>query len=127
MDARGKLRPQPRGDLLLSELGDEAVVYDFSTQRAHCIGPLALRVFRACDGRRTVAQVMAEAGVSDEDTRRALAELAKADLVSLPKPVDRGRRRALSQLTLTAGLTAAAPLVWSIVAPSVAEAASRVS
>ena len=38
-------------ELVIEELGDELLVYDERTQRAHCLSATAARVWRACDGK----------------------------------------------------------------------------
>ncbi len=58
--------------------------------------------------------------------RVALEQLRAAELLLTPprRNVDAARRRVVSQLALSAGLGVALPAVWSIVAPTRAEAAS---
>ena len=126
---QGPARPKARNDIIVSELADEALAYDFVSHRAHCMSPAAFAVFRRCDGATEPAALAAALGVSPAAVERALAALAEAGLLEAPPPrpaprlVDRGRRRAMQQVALVV----AAPLVWSIVAPTVAEAASRVT
>ena len=126
-------RPLARPDTIVSELDDEALIYDFTTQGAHCVTKVAFRVFQLCDGRRTLEGLVTELSrrgeaVPEALVARAVDELTAAGLLA-PAPkgrsVDLSRRHAMKKLALTAGLTVAAPMVWSIVAPSVAEAASR--
>jgi hypothetical protein len=119
------MNPAARDDLLVRELADEAVVYDFATARAHCINPAALQVFRLCDGQKSVKQIARALGAPfDEGTVWiAVGALAKAKLLREPAPVppvDHSRRRFFR----TAAATALVPLVWSIVAPTPAYAAS---
>ena len=120
--------------MLVSGLDDEALVYDFSTHRAHCLNRTARAVFARCDGVASpaaIAQALSvELGqaVPISVVRYAIDELAAAGLlVSAPRRrVDLARRRAIGQIALTAGLSIALPAVWSIVAPTRAEAASAV-
>lgn len=117
----------------MSELDDEALIYDFETQGAHCVSRVAFRVFQLCDGRRALAELTTElarrgVAVPEALVAQAVDELTAAGLLHAApqrRSVDLSRRRALKKLALTAGLSVAAPMVWSIVAPSVAEAASR--
>lgn len=123
-------RPKARPELLFSELAEETLVYDFATHGAHCMTPLAAAVLRRCDGEHTAAQLVdAIASATKDEVDAALVALARAGLLLPPAPtaVDRARRRVIGQLARTAALGVAAPLVWSIVAPSVAEAASRIT
>ena len=117
--------PRAVADVIVSECADEAVVYELSTHRAHCLGPEAFAVFSGCDGRRSPAALAAHLSMSQPVVRRALDELHAAGLLQgRRRRVDLSRRRLVNKLALTAGLSIAAPMVWSIVAPSVAEAAS---
>ena len=120
-------RPARRQDVIVSELGDEGLAYDFGSHGTHCMSPAAFALFRRCDGKATVAALEAAlvpATLADRaELVRALEALAAARLIE-PLPahavVDRSRRRLLGKLAVAA----AVPLVWSIVAPSIAEAAS---
>jgi hypothetical protein len=115
--------PRASDRLVIEELDGEGLVYDLSTHRAHCIEPLALRVLRRANGRRSPRRLAAELGVDERAVRSALVGLAQAGLVRGPR-VDLGRRRALRRLAI--GAAAATPVVFSIIAPRVAEAASAV-
>jgi hypothetical protein len=123
------LHPIARTDLVVSELPGEAMIYNFADHSAHCVTELAHRVLLRCDGKtapRAIAAALRDEGrrVEQPEIDAAIAQLAKAGLVELPARVNTSRRRMLKQMGLTAGLSVAAPVVWSIVAPSVAEAAS---
>ena len=43
-------------ELGVEEIGDELLVYDQRSDQAHCLGSAAARVWRACDGTRTVEE-----------------------------------------------------------------------
>ena len=124
-----KSKPKARAGLLKSELADETLVYDFETHGAHCMTTLAADVLRRCDGESSTREIAAAMSLSVTEIERAVDALTSARLLEpAPAPiVNRARRRVLGQLARTAALGVAAPLVWSIVAPSVAEAASRVA
>jgi hypothetical protein len=126
--------PRKKEDVLCSELADECLVYDFATNEAHCLDRGALVVWKLCDGRRTMRQLVkaasAEMGMAVDEAwvQAALDELQRASLLSSqPRFVDAARRRAFTRAALTVGAGIALPAVWSIVAPTVAEAASRSS
>jgi hypothetical protein len=117
-----------------TELPDELLVYDPVRQRAHCLNRAAALVLTHCDGEGTyqgAIEALAAAGL-EADWRvveLGLEELDRAHLLderpTLPGSIQsRSRRRALKKLGLVAGAALALPLVQSIVAPSVAEAAS---
>jgi hypothetical protein len=118
--------PGPRAidRLLIEELDGEGLVYDLTHHRAHCVDALAVRVLRCADGRRAPSQLAAELGVDERAVRSALIGLAQAGLVR-GRRVDLDRRRALRRLAI--GAAAVTPVVFSIIAPSVAEAASLVA
>jgi hypothetical protein len=116
-------------DLIIEQVADDVLVYDFTNQKAHCLNKAAALVWRHCDGATPVAtalRALAEAGLPSEPAvvELAIEDLSKAKLV---EPVAdwsnvhfRSRRTVLKQL----GLVAAVAVVQSIVAPSVAQATS---
>jgi hypothetical protein len=129
MPPRGQppVRPSAaRVDLIVEHLADESLVYDPVAGRAHCLSRVARDVLASCDGHRAARAIATLVGVELALVEHALSELACSDLLRAPSRMDRGRRRVVSQLVLTAGLSIAAPMIWSIVAPSTAQAASTV-
>ncbi len=128
------MRPVARTDgLVVRTVGDETLVYDTRSHRAHCLNRTASDVFRLCDGTRTAREIGsslagAEADGCDEGTvTEALGLLAAADLLrEAPAPsaaTDRNsRREALRRVGLGAALLA--PIVTSLVVPTPAEAAA---
>lgn len=129
-------KPQARPELLLSETSDECLVYDFRDHEAHCMNAAAYAIFRQLDGRSTLAEIRVKASrafgaeLAEPAVRTAIAELEAAGLLVArriaPRAVDHRRRRALARLAATAGASLALPALWSIVAPTSAEAASTV-
>jgi hypothetical protein len=113
-------------DVIVSELGQEVLIYDLAKHHAHCLSMPAYQVFRSCDGTRDQGELAAFLKVELSFVERTIEDLVHAGLVFPPRGHARrfGRRRAMKQIALTAGLSVAAPMVWSIAAPSVAEAAS---
>ena len=120
-----------RSRLVVRKLDDEVLVYDLERQEAHCLNPSAAAIWKACDGRRTVAEIAARAGeslgesIGNEAVWFGIQELAKRGLIGGEVGSKRGggiSRRNLVKL----GLTTAAliPLVTSIVAPEAADAAT---
>ena len=123
--------PLAQPGLIVRDIDDESVVYDFSNHRAHCLNDLARRVLRRCDGQTDVATIATLLGdelgtpIPEDLVWVALDELGRAKLLATPVVgrVDLGRRRALKKLAISF----AVPAVWSLVAPSTAYAASTVS
>lgn len=121
--------PTARQDrLVVQELPDEILIYDLDRDKAHCLNPTAAFVWRQCDGRTTMAEARQRfetafgSRVDDALIWLALDQLEKFDLlqerVMRPHGMERLSRRAvIRSLGLAAVL--AAPLITSIVAPSV--------
>jgi hypothetical protein len=117
--------PEKRDDLIVQKLGEEMIVYDRRTHRAHSLNRSAALVFEKLDGKRDVGGVARELGTTlapagrTEIVATAVNELAAADLL---KPgADLPRRTILRGLA--AGLV---PVVVSIAVPSAAAALSCV-
>jgi hypothetical protein len=112
-------------DLVTEELDDELLVYDQRTNEAHCLGATATRVWRACDGRASSAELSKRLGLDSEMVARALEELASCQLLDLGPAVGVTRREATAKMMKVSAAVASAPLIYSIVAPTPALAASQ--
>jgi hypothetical protein len=121
-----------RDDLVVQEMPDEVLVYDLKTHKAHCLNETAAFVWNHCDGKMTVAEMVAfmekEWGkpVGEDVVWLALKELSRADLlqdrvVTNGDGVRASRRAVLRKLGAAAAMT---PLVISILAPSASASAS---
>lgn len=129
-------KPQARrGDqLLLRQLPDELVIYDKTSDRAHCLNQPASELWSLCDGRSTKAE-LAEALAralgqppDEQAVRSGLRQLAEARLLighgagdgpfDPPPPTRREVLRCASRAAI------ALPLVISILAPTPAMAQS---
>jgi hypothetical protein len=125
---RSAAYPTARPGLVVNELSGETLIYDFATHKGHCTTPFAYEVLKRCDGKTSAASISAALAADRRQVEAALEQLAKAELfVEKGRSVDHARRRAMRQVAATVGLSIAAPMVWSIVAPSKAEAASAVA
>jgi hypothetical protein len=117
--------------LLTEELPGETIVYDTTNHQVHCLNPTATLVWRHCNGRTSTAKMAEilrkELNVPADETlvRMTLERLTEANLLREPWPVTAGitRRQASKQLAKY-GIAAAAALVATITAPTVAQAAS---
>ena len=49
-------------ELVVRELGDETLVYDLKSHKAHCLNRTAALVWKSCDGRRTIREIAAAVG-----------------------------------------------------------------
>jgi hypothetical protein len=123
--AEGKrLAPVKKKGLVLQNLGDEVIVYDPVSHRAHALNRTAALVFEQLDGKHDIDAVARHVGRAlEKPPQRALVtaavnELAAASL--LATPVDALPRRAMLR-GLAAGLT---PLVISVAVPAAGAAGS---
>jgi hypothetical protein len=117
--------------LLIERVGSETVVYDVETKEAHCLKGLAAVLFASADG-KTAAEDLAKAAektlgepVSFAQVQEAITELESCALLDTPLVVRDGlsRRDLVRKAGYTgAALTAASPLITSILAPTSAMA-----
>jgi hypothetical protein len=119
-------RPMARTDeLVVEEVGEEVLVYDQRNDLAHCLSGSAVRVWRVSDGTTTPEQMSATLELDMETVRDALEELWSCDLLEAWQPAGVTRREATVRLAKTGAVAAAAPLIYSIAAPTPALAASQ--
>ncbi|HEV2883993.1 MAG TPA: PqqD family protein [Pyrinomonadaceae bacterium] len=118
--------------LIVKELLDETLVYDLKTDKAHCLNLTAARVWKSCDGHRTVSDLRArledESGVPvpEEVIGLALDQLKKFDLLENGTSGP-ARLAGLDRRRLVGRIGAAAlalPVIFSIVAPAAKAQAS---
>jgi DNA-binding transcriptional ArsR family regulator len=120
--------PAARVDrLITTEAGDEVLVYDQATHHIHHLNMTSVAVWRLCDGHRTVSELAAATGLSDDLVRLALTRLSRAKLLDAQLPATMGgevqsRRRFMKKAAIAGGI--ALPVVVSMTAPSAAQAAS---
>src|SRR5579862_460857 len=118
-------RPLARTDgLIVEELQREVLIYDQQTDEAHCLSPAAAQVWRACDGETSREQLAAQLELDGAMVTQALDELEACGL--LDGIASRGvtRRQATARFAKIGAAAAAAPLVYSIVSPFPAAAAT---
>jgi hypothetical protein len=134
--------------LLITQVGEEVIVYDQERDTAHCLNAMAARVWHYCDGQNTVEDIAKlleedlEVSADEDVDWRGLVWLTLEELqrfyliqeyVSQPiSPVVQSadalrvsRRKMIKTATLVGGFALGSmfPLVKSIVAPSPAMAA----
>lgn len=120
-------------DLVIEGLGDETLVYDMRSHKAHCLNRTAALVWNRCDGRSTVSEMSAalekefHMPVNSNIVWLALEQLGKAKLLSdrLPGSIPQqamSRRAVIRKIGF--GAAVALPLVTSILAPTTAEAST---
>jgi hypothetical protein len=122
-------RPKARKEgLLVRDLGDEVVVYEVESHRGHSLNRTATLVWRASDGKKTVAGIAAQLGrelgvPADEPlVRFALQKLREARL--LEPGTGEAATLTRRQVARRIGRAALLPVVVSLLAPRPSEAAT---
>jgi hypothetical protein len=112
--------------LVIQEMPDELLVYDLETNKAHCLNETAYSVWKACDGKNTVADIAALFENGSEDlVWLAIDQLNENDLLEREYRLDlngRTRRDLIKKVGLASVI--ALPVVASLTAPSSALAAA---
>ena len=118
--------PERKDDLIVQKLGDEVIVYDRASHRAHSLNRTAALVFEKLDGKNDLAGVARQVGKalgrtqSEEIVTSAVNRLAAAGLLQPGAPLPPLPRRSVLR-GLAAGLL---PVVVSITVPPAANAQS---
>lgn len=126
--------PLARKDsLIVKEVENETLVYDLTTDKAHCLNETAARVWKKCDGKTSAGDIAnllgadAKTKVHENVVWLALDQLEEFRLLEegAATPVrllEMTRRQMVQALGVAAALTI--PVITSIVAPTAAMAAS---
>jgi hypothetical protein len=107
--------------LVVQEIPGETLVYDMNSNRAHCLNRSAALVWRECDGRTSVDEIVGRLeadGFTAELVWFALDQLSDRDLLENRTArhfTNRSRREVIKKLGLATVM--AAPVIASIVAP----------
>jgi len=122
-----KKLPTVTPQLVIQELDQEFLIFDPSTEKAHCLSGVGALVFKACREQLSLAELKLQlktSGVTDEETaiEESLRQLGEEKLVASQSGAF-NRRRFLS----AAGTAAAIPLITSVMAPRPAQALSCVN
>ena len=122
--------PQQSSTTHTEQLGDEVAVYDRARAEVHALNRTAACVWQRCDGATSpdaIAAALRGMGIPEADAvvDLTLRQLARAHLLELPIEPRGDRPATTRRWLLGRGLTAAMlPAVYSIVAPSPADAQS---
>ena len=121
-------------ELIVRRLGDETIVYDRATHRAHCLNRTASLVFLRCDGRTSSGELArqlrgelgnpteaASAGVVDLAFER-LGEAGLLEEIPVPEELPRAETPSRREALRALGTAAALPVILSALAPAPAEA-----
>ena len=136
MKEPGIKAPRARKDqLIVKEVRDEVLIYDLKTYKAHCLNDTAARVWKNCDGKRSVSEISRQletdlkTPVDDQVVWLALDQLGKSNLmqgaVARPAAFPRLSRRDLIRNGIAAAI--ALPLVVAISAPTAQAAGTPIS
>lgn len=121
-----KVSPVARTEsLIVKEVDGETLVYDLKTDKAHCLNDTAARVWKNCDGRKSVSEISEQlstesnTSVEDELVWLALDQLEKFKLLeeAPARPAflaGMTRRQMVARLGIAA---VALPAIVAIVAP----------
>jgi hypothetical protein len=118
--------PLARTDgLVVEDFGDEVLIYDQTTDHAHCLTREAAMVWRVCDGRTSAPALANALDLSNDKIAYAVEQLDAAGLLEAAPASGMTRREATVRMAKVGGAAAAAPLIFSIMAPTPALAASQ--
>lgn len=121
-----KLLPIARtANIAVQNLKTEILIYDLSTDKAFCLNETAAKVFNACDGRTTFAELQNDHQLTDEIIYLALDNLKKENLIEtdyLSPFAGMTRREVIRRVGLASVI--ALPIVSGIIAPQASHAAS---
>lgn len=112
--------------MLVEELDGGLVVYDAATSQAHSLDPVAARVWRVCDGARTVSDIARAVGL---DRATAEAVIVRLGEIGLLEPASGGiSRRVMLYRSARVGVAAAAaaPVISTVLIPTAAAHASTI-
>jgi Coenzyme PQQ synthesis protein D (PqqD) len=110
--------------LLVEPMGDDLLVFEPATGRAHSLNAAAASVWRACDGTRDVDALAACCGLDPIAVALGLDSLRGCELLIDFEGPRVSRRQALRMIAVLGAGIAAVPVIRSIIAPSAAMAAS---
>lgn len=116
-----------RVGIAVEEMGDDLLIFDTRSQRAHSLNAAAAAVWKACNGEYTPAQLAQRLGFDEDAVRLALRSLADCGLLEAPVVAEGfvSRRALLRRLAFAgAGAAVAVPIIRSVAVPSAAHAAS---
>ena len=122
-------RPKARSaQLLVQRTGEETLVYDERSHRAHCLDARASRVWALCDGARTEHEIAVAFGEGEAGRAVVSWTLGELDRSALLDGAADAARAAVSRRALmkTVGL-AAIPVILAITAPRARAATSTCS
>ena len=110
--------------LVVEPMGEELLVFEPATDRAHSLNAPAASVWRACDGTRDVDALAQWCGLDRIAVELALDSLRSCELLLDFQGPRVSRRQALRRVAVLGAGIAGVPVIRSIIAPSAAMAIS---
>ena len=109
-------------EIMVSDLGDELLIYDHAASKAFCLNETLKIVYQACDGKTTFDELKKEhKKLIDEVILLSLDKLRQSNLLGEDFSTDVSRRSLLAKAAYSA---VALPVIVNLIAPSAASAAS---
>ncbi len=114
-----------KNDLVVQEVTDEVLVYDLSSNKAHCLNQTAAMVWRSCDGTHSVSDIAKLVGintggnVSEDLVWLAIDQLNESDLLEQEIKstfAGQSRREVIKKIGLASVI--ALPVIASLIAPT---------
>ncbi len=114
-------------DLIIQGLGEEVLVYDLKTDKAHCLNQTTAIVWNACDGKNSINKIIESlenqtgGKVSEDLVWLAIDLLNERNLLTEKNPQifsKSNRREVLKKVGLAS--VVALPIIASLVAPTAA-------
>lgn len=112
--------------VVVQELENETLIYDFEIDKAFCLNATSTIVYRHCDGKSSFEDLNRQYKYSDDLIFLALSELQKLNLIQSDKITHfagLSRREAIRKVGL--GTLAALPIITALAAPTAAQTASN--
>lgn len=127
--------PSRHSDGIVRQAGDEFLIYDRKTNKAHCLNQTAARVWMLCDGTRSFREIIEslnrelDTTIDETIVWMALKQLDRARLLDEriafpPAQYSLSRREVLRRIGGASSVAILLPAVASILVPTPAEAAS---
>lgn len=114
-----------KNDLVVQEVTDEVLVYDLSSNKAHCLNETAAMVWKSCDGSHSVSDIAKLLGstngtlISEDLVWLAIDQLNESDLLEQELKSNfagQSRREVIKKIGLASMI--ALPVIASLVAPT---------
>lgn len=107
--------PRRTKELVVRTQGEGTLILDRRTDAAHYLPAEVTRVWGACTGRTTLAEVASVSGIDEQIAASAVDQLLELDLLEAPAGIDRRRFLRRSALVGAGALTAST--IYTVVAP----------